>query len=158
MYRSHSAAISRSFKNLWAGSSRTARSHQPRTIDPELTRQALLHNYKVAHGDYSIAGSSRNGKFAWNVRYSLPLPNRARERDPRLCFISFLCCIARYFSSSLSKCVAAVNYIVTQWKLFVILLISCQPVLYLLVQLRFLLFRVEVYFNPTPRYTYMNES
>ncbi|XP_071553149.1 uncharacterized protein [Temnothorax nylanderi] len=57
-----SAAISRSFKNLWAGSSRTARSHQPRTIDPELTRQALLHNYKAVHGDYSIAGSSRKGR------------------------------------------------------------------------------------------------
>lgn len=71
MYRSRSAAISRSFKNLWAGSSRTARSHQPRTIDPELTRQALLHNYKAVHGDYSIAGSSRNGKSAFNSPYSL---------------------------------------------------------------------------------------
>ncbi|XP_050446069.1 uncharacterized protein LOC126848852 [Cataglyphis hispanica] len=57
-----STAISRSFKNLWTGSSRTARSHQPRTIDPERTRQALLYNYKVAHGDYSIAGNSRNGR------------------------------------------------------------------------------------------------
>ncbi|CAK9817265.1 hypothetical protein ANTPLA_LOCUS9307 [Anthophora plagiata] len=56
-----SAAISRSYKSLWAGS-RTARSHQPRTIEPELTRQALLHNYKIAHGDYSIAESSRNGR------------------------------------------------------------------------------------------------
>ncbi|XP_001120972.2 uncharacterized protein LOC725082 isoform X1 [Apis mellifera] len=56
-----SAAISRSYKNLWTNS-RIARSHQPRTIDPELTRQALLHNYKITHGDYSMAESSRNGR------------------------------------------------------------------------------------------------
>ncbi|XP_012347042.1 uncharacterized protein LOC100871160 [Apis florea] len=56
-----SAAISRNYKNLWTNS-RIARSHQARTIDPELTRQALLHNYKVTHGDYSMAESSRNGR------------------------------------------------------------------------------------------------
>ncbi|XP_015605933.1 uncharacterized protein LOC107272856 [Cephus cinctus] len=57
------AAISRSFKNFGLGSSRSARSYQPRTIDPELTRQALLHNYKAAQGDYSIAASnSRDGR------------------------------------------------------------------------------------------------
>ncbi|KAG7199027.1 hypothetical protein KM043_017937 [Ampulex compressa] len=56
-----SVAISRSYKNLWAGS-RTARSHLSRTNDPEQTRQTLLHNYRVTHGDYSIAGNSRNGR------------------------------------------------------------------------------------------------
>lgn len=89
MSRSCSAAISRSFKNLWAGSSRTARSHQPRTIDPELTRKALLHNYRAAHGDYSIAGSSRNGKSAfkravflssWNV-YTVSFASKPHKKD-----------------------------------------------------------------------------
>ncbi|XP_076174398.1 uncharacterized protein LOC143150195 [Ptiloglossa arizonensis] len=56
-----SAAISRSYKNLWAGS-RTARSHQPRTIDPQLTSHALLYNYKAVHGGYSIAENSRTGR------------------------------------------------------------------------------------------------
>ncbi|XP_011693860.1 PREDICTED: uncharacterized protein LOC105453523 [Wasmannia auropunctata] len=70
------AAVSRLAKNLWTtGSSRTGRSHQPRTIDPELTRQALLHNYKVAHGGYSIAGSSRNGR-AFSAKESCGSPAR----------------------------------------------------------------------------------
>ena len=63
-----SAAISRSFKNLWGGNSRTGRSHQPRSMDPELTRQALLYNYKAVRGDYSIA-SSRSGKFTKRIIY-----------------------------------------------------------------------------------------
>ncbi|XP_014204021.1 uncharacterized protein LOC106636215 [Copidosoma floridanum] len=57
------AAISRSFKSLWSGNSRTARHYQQqRTIDPALTRQALLNNYRAAQGDYSIAGSSRSAR------------------------------------------------------------------------------------------------
>ncbi|KZC07404.1 PREDICTED: uncharacterized protein LOC107185707 [Dufourea novaeangliae] len=70
-----SAAISRSAKNLWAGG-RTARSHQPRTIDPELTRQALLHNYKVSRGDYTIATqNTRNGR-AFTPKESCGSPAR----------------------------------------------------------------------------------
>ncbi|EZA60997.1 uncharacterized protein LOC105287533 [Ooceraea biroi] len=70
-----SAAISKSFKNLWASSSRTARSHQPRTIDPQLTRQTLLHNYRAAHGDYSIAGNARTGR-AFSAKESCGSPAR----------------------------------------------------------------------------------
>ncbi|OXU30027.1 hypothetical protein TSAR_007892 [Trichomalopsis sarcophagae] len=58
-----SAAIARNLKSVWGGNSRTARHYQqPRTIDPELTRQALLNNYRAAQGDYSIAGSSRSAR------------------------------------------------------------------------------------------------
>lgn len=59
------ALIERSLKNFWTpGNSRTARHYQqPRTIDPELTRQALLNNYKAAQGDFSIAANSRSGKL-----------------------------------------------------------------------------------------------
>jgi hypothetical protein len=57
-----SAAISRSFKNLWGGNSRTARSHhRQRIADPEITRQALLHNYKASRGEYTIS-ETRNGR------------------------------------------------------------------------------------------------
>lgn len=70
-----SAAISRSFKNVWSGNSRTARSHQPRTIDPELTRQALLKNYKMAQGDYSIAANSRSGR-AFSAKETCGSPAR----------------------------------------------------------------------------------
>ncbi|KAK0182809.1 hypothetical protein PV327_000906 [Microctonus hyperodae] len=57
-----SAAISRSFKNLWGGSNRSGRMyHQNHVIDPELTRQTLLHNYKVSQGDYTVT-NSRNGR------------------------------------------------------------------------------------------------
>ncbi|KAI4480066.1 hypothetical protein M0804_010427 [Polistes exclamans] len=68
------AAISRSFKNLWA-SGRTARSHQARTIDPEITRQALLHNYKLLQGDYSIAAHTRNGR-SFSAKENCGSPSR----------------------------------------------------------------------------------
>ncbi|XP_011303509.1 uncharacterized protein [Fopius arisanus] len=57
------AAIARSFKNLWGGSSRTGRvyNHHNRIKDPELTRQELLHNYKASRGEYTLS-SSRNGR------------------------------------------------------------------------------------------------
>lgn len=132
MYRSRSSVISWSYKNLWTGSSRTARSHQTRTIDPELTRQALLHNYKAAHGDYSIAGSSRHGKsafihtvFPWNVRHSLSKSReREREKDPYPKIALDPLQRESLFFMFLSKDVGAANYIVTQWKLFIISLIS----------------------------------
>ncbi|XP_014220404.1 uncharacterized protein LOC106648209 [Trichogramma pretiosum] len=56
-------AIARTFKNVWPGSSRTARHYQDReTIDPEITRQTLLQNYKAASGDHHIASSTRIGR------------------------------------------------------------------------------------------------
>ncbi|XP_046435852.1 uncharacterized protein LOC124296822 [Neodiprion virginianus] len=71
-----SAAISRNFKGLWAGSSRSGRAYRPQTIDPELTRKALLHNYKAVHGDYSIAdANSRNGR-AFSSRETCGSPAR----------------------------------------------------------------------------------
>ncbi|XP_063977700.1 uncharacterized protein LOC135162786 [Diachasmimorpha longicaudata] len=56
------AAIARNLKNLW-GNSRTARvyNHNNRVTDPEITRQALLHNYKVSRSEYTL-GTSRNGR------------------------------------------------------------------------------------------------
>ena len=56
------AQISRTFKNLWTGSNRMARYYQPQTIDPELTRKALLNNYKAVHHD-SLSTNSRTGKY-----------------------------------------------------------------------------------------------
>ncbi|CAG5107033.1 Protein of unknown function, partial [Cotesia congregata] len=57
-----SAAIEKSLKSFWGGSSRTGRAyHQNRVADPELTRQKLLHNYKLSHGDYTVS-SVRNGR------------------------------------------------------------------------------------------------
>lgn len=57
------AAISRSFKNLWGGNTRTARSyHHQRLADPETTRQALLHNYQLSRGEVTIS-NTRNGKI-----------------------------------------------------------------------------------------------
>jgi len=130
MYRSRSAAISRSFKNLWAGSSRTARSHQPRTIDPELTRQALLHNYKAAHGDYSIAGSSRNGKSAFRFKHTVERTtfSFAQRRELNILELFYLVILlqrSRITIFYVLKYVATTNYIVTQWRIFIISLISC---------------------------------
>ncbi|KAK2582705.1 hypothetical protein KPH14_004978 [Odynerus spinipes] len=67
-------AISRSFKSLWANG-RTARSHQSRTIDPEITRQALLRNYKIAQEDFSIGGNARDGR-AFSTKESCGSPSR----------------------------------------------------------------------------------
>ncbi|XP_058801992.1 uncharacterized protein LOC131670416 [Phymastichus coffea] len=68
-------AIARNFKSTWPGSSRTARHYQPRTIDPELTRQALLNNYRAAHGDYSIADSSRSAR-SYSTKDTCGSPSR----------------------------------------------------------------------------------
>ncbi|XP_034938411.1 uncharacterized protein [Chelonus insularis] len=57
-----SAAITRSFKSLWTGNSRTGRAFsQNRVTDPEVTRQTLLHNYKVSRDDYTLS-NDRNGR------------------------------------------------------------------------------------------------
>lgn len=68
------AAILRTFKNLWANG-RTARYHQSQTTDPKITRQALLHNYKLAQGDFSITGHARNGR-GFSAKESCGSPSR----------------------------------------------------------------------------------
>ncbi|XP_011500995.1 PREDICTED: uncharacterized protein LOC105364700 isoform X2 [Ceratosolen solmsi marchali] len=55
-------SIARNFKNMWSGNARTARHYQTRTIDPEITRQALLNKYRLAHGEYSIGNNSRSAR------------------------------------------------------------------------------------------------
>jgi hypothetical protein len=61
----YSASIARNFKSVWTGNSRTARHYQARTIDPEITRQALLNNFRALQGDFSVEGSSRSGKYEY---------------------------------------------------------------------------------------------
>ncbi|XP_043274397.1 uncharacterized protein [Venturia canescens] len=70
-----SAAISRSFKSVWGGNSRTGRTLQPRTIDPKITREALLQNYKTIKGDYSMASNSRAAR-SFSAKESCGSPAR----------------------------------------------------------------------------------
>ncbi|KAF7991988.1 hypothetical protein HCN44_010789 [Aphidius gifuensis] len=60
-----SAAITRSFKNLWGGNSRTARSHNNQRInDPESTRKTLLHNYQISKGEVTISNTRNSRSYS----------------------------------------------------------------------------------------------